>query len=55
MHGAYTELTQANAAGAKQMAANADEVSSIASNLNEKVEVFKQEESENKSAVKIHS
>lgn len=50
-----TELTQANAAGAEQMAANADEISSIASNLNEKVEVFKREESADGEGFQIHS
>jgi len=36
-----TELTQINAAGAEEMAANAREISSIAENLNEKVEDFR--------------
>jgi methyl-accepting chemotaxis protein len=36
-----SELTQANAAGAEEMSANAIEISEIASSLNEKVENFR--------------
>ena len=50
-----TELTQANAAGAEQMAASAGEISRIAADLNENVEIFKKEESESTSAGRIHS
>ena len=39
-----SELTQANAAGAEEMSANALEISKIASSLNEKVENFREDE-----------